>query len=167
MELVLIALNAFALYEVGDVQDHLAGFGEAAADFFIEGHEEAMHLEADCACAGLALALAGSCLTEVSEVLATNLLWIEVGEFASATAVIHEDFEVHLGFAAEFIDIAEELALVGPDGFAKAFVVVEDSAESEGKYGGVLETICDDSCVVDPGFLIECVCRAVFADDDC
>jgi len=167
LELVLIALNAFALYEVGDVQDHLAGFGEAAADFFIEGHEEAMHLEADCACAGLALALAGSCLTEVSEVLATNLLWIEVGEFASATAVIHEDFEVHLGFAAEFFDVVEELSLVGPDGFAEAFVVAEDSTESEGKDCGVFETVCDDSGVVNPGFLIECICGVMFTDDDC
>ena len=152
---------------MGDVENHLTGFGETAADFFIQRREQAVHLEADGPGPGLALALAGSSLAEIGEVLATYLFGIEIGEFATAAAVINEDLQVHLGFAAEFIDIAEELALVGPDGFAKAFVVVEDSAESEGKYGGVLETICDDSCVVDPGFLIECVCRAVFADDDC
>ena len=59
------------------------------------------------------------------------------------------------------------VALVGPDGLAQAFVVVEYGAESEGKDGGVLETICDDSCVLDPGFLIECFCRVMFTDDNC
>jgi len=126
-----------------------------------------MHLEADGAGPGLALALAGSGLAEVGEVLATDLLRIEVGEFASATAVVDEDLEVHLGFAVEFFDVIEELTLVGPDGFSEAFVVAEDSAESEGKNCGVFETICDDSCVVDPGFLIKCICGVMFTYDDC
>jgi hypothetical protein len=152
---------------VGDVEDHLAGFGEAAADFFIEGDEEAVHLEADGAGPGLALALAGGGLAEIREVFATYLLGIEVGELASATAIIDEDLEMHFGFAAEFFDIAEELSLVGPDGFAEAFVVVKDGTESEGKDGRVLETICDNSCVVYPGFLIKSICRVMFTDDDC
>lgn len=167
MELVLIALDTFPLDEVGDVEDHLAGFGEAAADFFIKRDEEAMHLEADGAGAGLSLTLAGSRLAEVGEVFSANPLGREVRELSSAGAIVDEYLEVHFGFAAEFIDIAEELALVGPDGLSEAFVVVEDCAESEGKYGGVLKTICDYSCVVDPGFLIECICRVMFADDNC
>jgi len=167
LEFVLIPFHALAFDEVGDVEDHLSGFGETAADFFIERDEEAVHLEANGAGSGLALALAGGGLTQVGEVFATDLFRIQVGEFASATAVIDEDLEVHFGFAAEFIDVAEELALVGPDGLSKAFVVVEDGAESERKNGGVLETICDYSCVVDPGFLIKCICRVMFADDDC
>jgi hypothetical protein len=167
LELVLIALDALALDEVRDVEDHLAGFGEATADFFIEGHEEAMHLEADGAGTGLTLALAGSGLAKIGEVLATDLLWVEVGEFASATAVIYENLEMHLGFAAEFFDVIEELSLVGPDGFAEAFVVAEDGTESERKNCGMFETICDDSCVIDPGFLIKSFCRVMFADDNC
>jgi hypothetical protein len=167
LEFVLVTLDALSLDEVGDIEDHLAGFGEAAADFFIERHEEAMHLEADGAGPGLALALAGCGLAEVGEVLATDLLRVEIGEFTSATAVIDEDLEVHLGLAVEFFDVVEELSLVRPDGLAKAFVVVEDGAKSEGKDGGVVETICDYSCVVDPGFLIECFCGVVFANDDC
>ena len=71
-----------------------------------------MHLEADGTSPGLALALAGSGLAKIGEVLAAHLLWIEVGEFATATAVVNEDLEVHFGFAAEFIDVAEELTLV-------------------------------------------------------
>jgi hypothetical protein len=167
LELVLITLHAFALDQVGDIEDHFSGFGEPAADFFIQRREEAMHLEADCACPGLALALASSCLSKVREIFAADFLRGKIGEFFAAGAIVDEDLQVHFGFAAEFFDVAEELSLVGPDGLAKAFVVVEDCAESEGKYGGVLETICDDSCVVDPGFLIKCVCRVMFADDNC
>jgi hypothetical protein len=126
-----------------------------------------MHLEADGAGTGLSLALAGCRFAKVREVRASDPLWRQIAEFAGAAAVINEDLEVHFGFAAEFFDVAEELALVGPNGFAEAFVVVEDSAESEGKNSGVVETICDDSCVVDPGFLIECICRVMFADDNC
>lgn len=167
LEFVLVALDALALDEVGDVEHHLAGFGEATAYFFVQRHEEPMHLEADGTGAGLALALACCRFAKVGEVFAADLVGGEIREFFAAGAVVNEDLEVHLGFAAEFFYVAEELALVGPDGFAKAFVVVEDSAESEGKYGGVLETICDDSCVVDPGFLIKSFCRVMFTDDYC
>ena len=73
---------------------------------------------------------------------------------------------MHLSFAAEFFDVAEELALVGPDGFTEAFVVVEDRTESEGKYGGVFEAVSDDSCVVHTRFLIQGFCGIVFADDN-
>ena len=167
LEFVLVALDALSFDEVGDIENHLAGFGETTADFFIERHEESMHLEADGTGTGLTLALAGSGLPKISEVLPTDLLRMEVGEFTSATAVIDENFEMHFGFAAEFFDVIEELSLVGPDGFAEAFVVAEYGTESERKNCGVFETICNDSCVVDPGFLIKSVCRVMFADDDC
>jgi len=35
LEFVLVSLDALALDEMGDVKDHLSGFGETAADFFI------------------------------------------------------------------------------------------------------------------------------------
>ena len=167
LEFVLIALHAFAIDQVSNVEDHLSGFREPAADFFVERSEKSMHLKADGACPGLALALAGSRFAEVREVFATDLVGCEVGEFFTARAIVNEDLEVHLSLSAEFFNIAEELALVGPDGFAKAFVVVKDCAKSEGKDGGVLETICDYSCVVDPGFLIKCICRVMFTDNNC
>ena len=167
LEFVLVTLDALALDEVGDVEHHLAGFGEAAADFFIQRCEQAMHLEADGAGPGLALTLTGGCLSKIREVFAADFLRGEIGEFFAAGAIVNEDLQVHFGFAAEFFDVAEELTLVGPDGLAKAFILIEDCAESEGKYGGVLETICYDSCVVDPGFLIKNICRVMFADDDC
>ena len=126
-----------------------------------------MHLEADCAGSGLALALPGSRLAEVGEVFAADLIRGEISKLFTAGAIVNEYLEVHLGFAAEFFDIADELALVGPNGFAEAFVVVKDCAESEGKDCGVFEAICDDSCVVYPGFLIKSVCRVMFADDNC
>jgi hypothetical protein len=123
-----------------------------------------MHLEAYGAGASLAFALAGCRFTEISEIAAANLVWLELGQLAAAT-VVDEDLEVHLSFAAEFVDVAEELTLVGPDGFAEAFVVVEDSTKTEGKNGGMLEAVSDDASMIHTGFLIERFCGIVFADD--
>ena len=73
---------------------------------------------------------------------------------------------MHLGFAAEFVDVSEELTLVGPDGFAEAVVVVEDGAESERKNGRVFEAVSDDSCMIHTRFLIQGFCRVMFADNN-
>jgi len=110
-ELVLVALHVLAVDEVGDIENHLAGFGEAAAYFFVQRGEQAVHLEADGAGAGLAFALAGCRFTKVSEVATADLVLRKLCDLAAA-AVVDKDLEVHFGFAAEFIDIAEELALV-------------------------------------------------------
>jgi len=126
-----------------------------------------MHLEANCTSAGLAFALAGCCFAEVGEVFAAHLIGREVGEFATATTVVDENLEVHLGFTAEFFDVSEELALVGPNRFAEAFVVVENCTESEGKNGGVFEAISDDSCMIDARFMVQGFYGIMFADDNC
>ena len=167
-EFVLVTLHVLAIDQVSDVEDHFAGFGEAAAYFFIEGHEEPVHLKADGTGAGLTFALPGCRFAEIGQVTAAHFVGRKLSDqFASAAAVVDENLEVHLGFAAQFIDVAEELSLVGPDGFAEAFVVVEDGAKAERKNGGVFEAISDDSCVVHTRFLIQTVCRVMFADDNC
>jgi hypothetical protein len=150
---------------VGDVENHFAGLSEAAAHFFIEGDEEAMHLEADGAGARLAFALTGCRFAKIGEVTATHFVGRNLGELASA-AIVHEDLEVHFGFAAEFIDVAEELTLVGPDGFAETFVVVEDGSKAERENSGVFEAVSDDASMIHTGFLIEGFCGIVFADDN-
>jgi hypothetical protein len=119
-ELVLVALHIFAVDQVGDIEHHLAAFGEAAAYLFIQRHEQAVHLEADGAGAGLALAGAGGVLAQVAQVLAAyafggQMLFERVG-----AAVVDEDLQVHLRFAAQLVDVALELALVGADGLAQA-----------------------------------------------
>ena len=76
-ELVLIALHVFALDQVGDIENHLAGLGQAAAHFFIQGCKEAMHLEAYGAGAGLTFALAGCRFAEIGEIAAAHLVWLE------------------------------------------------------------------------------------------
>jgi hypothetical protein len=164
-EFVLVALDMLVIDQVGDVENHFSGLSEAAAYFFIQRCKEAVHLEADGAGSGLALALAGCRFSEVGEIATAYLVWRELGKLTAA-AVVDEDLEVHLGFAAEFIDVAEELALVGPDGFAEAFVVVEDGAEPEGKDGGVFEAVSDDASMIHTGFLIQGFCGIVFADDN-
>ena len=133
-EFVLVALHVLAIDEMGNVENHLAGLGEAAAYFLIQGCKEAMHLEADGASAGLTFALAGCRFTQIGEIAATYFVWRYLSKFTAA-AVVYEDLEVHFGFAAEFFDVAEELTLVGPDGFAEAFVVVEDGSKAERKDG--------------------------------
>jgi hypothetical protein len=164
-EFVLIALHVLAIDEMGDIENHLAGLGEAAAYFFIEGNEEAMHLKADGAGAGLAFALARCRFAEIGEIAPAHLVWRNLGKFTAA-AVVDKDLEVHLGFAAEFIDVAEELTLVGPDGFAQAFVVVEYGAEAKRKDGGMFEAVSDDASMIHTRFLIEGFCGIVFADNN-
>src|ERR1035437_2890726 len=73
---------------------------------------------------------------------------------------------MHLRLAAQLVDVAEELALVGADGPAQALVVVEDGSEAEGQHRGVLETVGDHPRVVYAGFLVESFSGVVFADDD-
>jgi hypothetical protein len=165
-ELVLITLHILAIDEMRDIENYFARFGEAAAHFLVQRDEEPVHLEADGASPCLTFALAGSSLAKIGEVFAAHLVRGKVGVLASTATVVYEDLEVHLGLAAEFIDIAEELPLVGPDGSAKGFVVVENSAESEGKNGGELKAISDDPGMIHARFLVESFARVVLADDN-
>ena len=152
-EFVLIALHIFAIDQMGDVENHLACFGESAAYFFIEGHEKPMHLEAHCAGPGLTFALPGCRFAEIGKVSATHFVGRKLGKLAAA-AVIHKNSEVHLGLAAQLVDVAEKLALIRPDGFAEAFVVVEDGAETEGKYSGMFEAVSNNASMIHTRFLI-------------
>jgi len=163
----VIALDAFTVDEVGDVEDHLSAFREPATDLFIERHEKPVHLETDGAGAGLAFAGAGGVLAEIGEVLASNSLGGSVVLHLLAATVVDEDLEVHLGLAAEFVYIANKLALVGADGLAEHVVIFEYGSKSEGKHRGVLKAIRDDASVVDAGLLIERFQGIMFADDDC
>ena len=94
-----------------------------------------MHLEAHCAGPCLALALPHCIFAKTGEILASHSLgWEMLDEFLRAT-VVDEDLQVHLSFAAEFVDVIEELALIGANGFTEGFVVVKDRAEAKGEDG--------------------------------
>jgi hypothetical protein len=149
-----------------DVEQHLAPFGHPTADFFVEGREHAVHLEADGACAGLALTLAGCRLAEIGEIFFADSLQRQMPVELAGAAGIDVDLEVHLRLAVQTLQVALELTLVGADGFAKSLVVLEDSSKTEGKDGGVLEAVSDNPGVIDAGFLIQSFGRGVFADDD-
>ena len=84
----------------------------------------------------------------------------------AAAAVVDEDLQVHLGLAAQLVDVALELALVGANGLAQALVVVEDGSKAERQDGGVLKTVGDDPGVIDAGLLVQGFSGVVFADDD-
>jgi hypothetical protein len=150
---------------MGDVEKHLAVVREPAAHFFVERQKEPVHLEADGTGAGLALARARRILTQIAQVFAAHAVRGQVPLNLFAAAVIDKDLEVHFGLAAKLIDIAEKLALVRTDGFAQGLIVIEDSAEAEGKNGGMLKTIGDDACMVDARLLVENFLRIVLAYD--
>ena len=134
-ELVLVPLHALAIDKVGHVQHHLPAFSEPAADFLVERSEEPVHLEAHCTCPCLALPLPHGVFTKTGEVLAAYSLGGKMlADFLRAT-VVDEDLQMHLGFAAELIDVGEELTLIGADGFAEGFVIVKNRAEAERKDG--------------------------------
>lgn len=165
-KLVLIALDALAVNEMRDVEDHLAVLREAACDLFIERTEETAHLEADGSATGLAFALPRSVLAQVREIFATYALSWKIADERASTAVIDENLDVHLGLAAHLLDVGQELALIGADGFAKEFVGIEDSAKPEGKDGGMLEAVGNHACMIDSRFLTEAFCRIVLADNN-
>src|SRR5579859_711606 len=164
--LVLVPLNALAVDQVGDVEQHLAAFGEATADLFVQRIEHAVHLEADGAGAGLAFALAGGAFAEVGEIfLAHALERVMLFKFL-ATAVVDVDLEMHLGLAVQAFEVVLELALVGADGLSEALVVLKDGSKTEREDGGLLEAVGDYPSMVHAGFLIHRFGWVMFADYD-
>jgi hypothetical protein len=125
-----------------------------------------MHLEGHRARTGLAFACASGIFAEVAQVLAADALGGSMFFELLGAAIVDEDFEVHLGLSTELVDVAEELALVGANGLAEDFIIVEDGPKSEGKDGGVLKAVRDDPGMVDAGLLIQSFKGIMLADDD-
>jgi hypothetical protein len=165
-EFVLVALDVLAIDEVRDVEDNFACFGQSAADLFVKRQEEPMHLEADGAGTSLPLAGARGTFTQVSQIFPANPLGVYAVLDILDAAIVDTDLQVHLCFAAEFVDVGEKLALIGANGAAEGFVVIEDRAETERKNGGMLEAIGNHAGVIDTGLLAERFRGVVFADDD-
>jgi hypothetical protein len=111
-ELALIAFDVLAVDQMGNIQYHLAAFSQPAAYLFIQGQEEPVHLETDRAGARLALAGAGRALAQAGEILPSRALDRHLPFALATAATVDHDLQVHLGLAAQFVDIAEELALV-------------------------------------------------------
>ena len=105
-ELVLVAFDMLAFDEVGDVQHHLSAFGKAATDFFIQGQEETVHLKADRTGARLTLAGAGCVLTQVGEISAAHVFRRELALNLLSATIVDKDFEVHLGFASQLVNVS-------------------------------------------------------------
>ncbi len=152
---VLVALHGLPIDQVCDIKHHLSVIDEPAAHFFIERKEEPVHLEAHRSRPRLTLPSPRGVLPQIAQIFAANPFGGEMLLDFARAAVVDEDLEVHLGLAAQLVDVAEELTLVGANGLAEHFVVREDGAEPEGKYGGMLEAVGDDPCVIDAGFLVE------------
>ena len=153
-ELVLVALHILAVDQMSDIQHHLAALGQPAAYFFVQRHKQPVHLEAHCPGPRLALALPRSVLAQVGEILAAHAFGRLAFARSPAAAVVHEDLQVHLGLAAQLVDVRQKLALVGPDGLAQALVVVENRPKAERQHRGMLEAVRDHPGMIHAGFLI-------------
>lgn len=165
-KLTLIAIHTLAVNEVGDVEHHLSTVGQAATYLLVERREEAMHLEAHGPGPGLALALARGVFAQAGEILASHSLNRKMLVDGVSATVIYIDLEMHLSLAAKLVNVREKLTLVRADGFAEAFVVIEDGAKAERQHSGMLEAVGDDSSMVNSGLLIEGFGGVVFAYDD-
>ena len=165
-ELVLVTLYVLAVDKMGDIENHLAVVHEPAAYFLVERQKETVHLKTDGAGTGLAFAGAGGVFAQAAEIFAPDAIGTEMAIDLAAGAVVHEDLQVHFGLAAQFLNVGKELALIGADGLAQAFIVVKDSTETEGQYRGMLEAVSDDPGVIDARLLCECFLLVVLADDN-
>jgi len=125
-----------------------------------------MHLETDRPRTRLALTLPHGILSQAGQIFAAHTLGGKVLYDLAGTTIVHEDLQVHFGLAAQLVDIAQKLALVGADGFSQTLIVVEDRSKPERQHRGVLETIGDYPGVVHARFLIEIFRWVMFADDD-
>lgn len=148
---------------MGDIQQHLAIVEQSATDFFIQRLEEPMHLEADGACSRLPFTRARGVLSQVGQIRPARSLSGQVPFDLAPAAIVDKDLQVHLRFAAELVDVPEELSLIGADGFAKGLVVVKDGAETEGKNRGMTITVRNNAGVVHAGFLVKGRLRIVLA----
>jgi len=153
-----------------DVEQHFPRISATAADLLGQRREHPMHLNGDGPGFGLALALPGSAFPELREVLLARpsvSMGVEtIGVQLFPAAVIEQHFQVHLGFAAQAVNVGKELALIGTDGAAKAIVVRENGSKTEGKNGGAFEAIRDNASVFDGCPVIQIVFCGMFADDD-
>lgn len=154
-EFVLVALYALAVDQVRNVQQHLAVVHQSAAHLFVERLEEPMHLETDGACSRLPFACARGVLSQMGQIRAARSLRGQMPFDLPPAAIVDKDLQVHLRFTAEFVNVSEELPLIGADGFAKGFVVVKDGAKAEGKNRRMPVTVRDDAGVIDSRFLVE------------
>ncbi len=152
---VLVTLDGLVVNQVSDVEEELAGVHALAGDLLGDGKEHAMHLDGEGAGFRLTFALASGAVAQAGEILLADggFAGCLVAAEVAGAGVVYEHFEVHFGFAAEALDVGEEVALVGADGAAEAVVIGEGGGEAEGQDGGELEAVGDDAGVVASGVL--------------
>src|SRR5579862_7219002 len=152
-----------------DVEQHFPGISAAAADLLGQRREHPMHLNGDGPGFGLALTLPGGAFTKLREVLLARpsvSMGVEtIGVQLVPAAVVEQHLQVHLGFAAQAVNVGEELALIGTDRAAKAIVVRENGSKTEGKDGRAFEAIRDNASVFDGCPVIQIVFGGVFTYD--
>jgi hypothetical protein len=119
-----------------------------------------MHLDGECACLRLSFTLSAGALTQAGQVLLADC---HVAGGIARAGVVHQDLQVHLGLAAEPLDIRHEVALIRPDRAAQRVVVLKRSAETKWQNSGVFEAIRDNAgmvlrrLLVQPGIVFGCV----------
>ena len=75
---------------------------------------------------------------------------------------------MHLGFAAQPLDIRLKMTLIGTYGATKGVVILEAGSETERQHGGMLKALRNDAGMIFGGLLIHTgdVFRSVLGDHD-
>src|SRR5260370_25912098 len=99
---VLIFFDGLGVDEVSDIEQHSVGIDLLAADFFLEGVEELVHLAGEGAGFGLAFAPPRSLLAELEEVLAPDRIGQNnLFHGAAKRTVPDRQLDAHFGLAAK------------------------------------------------------------------
>ena len=81
---------------------------------------------------GLALALTACAFAETGQILLT---YGHITGCIAGADVVDKDLQVHLGLAAQSLDVGHEMTLVGSHGTAESIVILKGGSETERQYG--------------------------------
>src|SRR5581483_3729760 len=62
--------------------------------------------------------------------------------------VVDDELQVHLGFAAQTLDVRHEVSLIGADGAAQGVVIFKGGSEAERKDGGAVKATGHHASVI-------------------
>src|SRR5208282_5513324 len=164
---VLIFLDRLGVDEVGDIEQHAVGIDLLAADFFLEGVEELMHLDGEGSGFGLAFALTGRLFAQLGQVLAADRIGQDdVFHVTAERAVANHQLDAHFGLAAQPLHALAESAAVGPDSLTNGIFGVENGSEAEGQDGGGSEALADYAGMLQNRLFVEFAGGAVIFTDN-
>ena len=124
-----------------------------------------MHLNRQSACFRLTLPLTAGALAKAGQILLADR---HIAGRVAGAGIVHQHLQVHLGLAAQTLDISLEVSLIGADRAAQRVVVLKRGAETKWQNSGKFEAVRNHAGVVSGRLLIQpgAVFGRVLGDDD-